>query len=111
MTGVEQGFDAIAVTHGDQFPRALVPQHKSILAAQVMHALGTEILEQMQGNLAVGAGAQMVAAALQISLDSFIIIKLAVRDDPHGLVFVGDWLVARVQIDDAQPRMSKYERA
>ena len=32
-----------------------------------------------------------------------VVVDLAVVDDPHGLVFIGQRLLARRQIDDAEP--------
>src|SRR5262249_30869148 len=89
--------------------RTFVPQHEGIFAAQAMHELGAEVLVEMQRDLAVGARAKAVAALLQFALDAFIIVELAIDDDPGALVFVGDGLIAGHQIDDAEPRMAEAD--
>ena len=36
-----------------------------------------------------------------------VIVDLAIEQHPHASIFIGHWLVAARQIDDAQPTMTK----
>ncbi len=45
---------------------------------------------------------EAVAASLQIGAQVAVIVNLAVKNGPDGLIFVGDRLVAGVKVDDAQ---------
>lgn len=47
--------------------------------------------------------AQAVAPAEQILPQIAIVIDFAVKDDPNGLVFIGDGLVPGMKIDDTEP--------
>jgi hypothetical protein len=46
-----------------------------------------------------------VAALLEFAALPLEVIKFAINDDADALVFVRDRLIARRQIDDAQPRV------
>src|SRR5438105_8142325 len=59
----------------------------------------------MQGDLAVGVSSKPVAALFQFAALALEIVKLTIHNDVDALIFVGDWLVSRLQIDDAQTRM------
>jgi len=45
-------------------------EHEGVLAAEVVQALGAVLLVQVQGDLAVRAGAEAVAAALEVGADA-----------------------------------------
>src|SRR5262249_38896282 len=59
------------------------------------------------GDLAVGAGAEAVALALEIAPHALEVVELAVGDDPQALVLTGDRLVAGGQVDDAESGMAE----
>jgi hypothetical protein len=61
----------------------------------------------VQGDLAVGAGAQAVAATLEVALSALEVVELAVDDDVQGLVLAGDRLIAGGQVDDAESGMDQ----
>src|SRR5690349_18755882 len=48
---------------------------------------------------------------LEFALDLFVSVELAVDDDVDRAVFIGDRLIARSQIDDAEPRMAERHAA
>ena len=109
--GVEERLHAEAVAYGDELARAAVPDHERVLAAQPMHALRAEILVQVQRDLTIRARAQPVAAALEIALHALVVVELAVRDDPGGLVLVRDRLIAAREVDDAEARVPERDAA
>ena len=105
--GVEERLDAESVTRREESLILLIPQRESELAAQLMQAVRSEILVQMERDLAVGAGAQAVAARLELTLDSLIVVELPVHDDMSSLILAGDRLITGTKIDDAESRVSE----
>ena len=65
----------------------------------------------MQGDLAVGTRAQLVATIGERALMALVVVELAVHDHVEALVLVRDRLVARREIDDAEPRMAEPDPA
>ncbi len=63
----------------------------------------------MQSNLAVRARAQPMSARFKFALDRLILIELAVRNDMGAIILARNRLVARGEIDNAQPRMAKSD--
>jgi len=61
----------------------------------------------VQRYLAVRTGAQAMARAFEWSLNSFVAVELAIDDDPDFVVFACNWLIAGLEVDDAEPRMTK----
>ena len=53
----------------------------------------------------------MSARRLELRLYALVVVELAVRDDPHALILVGDGLVARREVDDAEARVAKRDAA
>jgi hypothetical protein len=74
-----------------------------------MHELRAQILIKVQRDLAVGARAQTMAGLLEGALHAFVIVELAVDDDPGGFVLVGDRLIARHEIDDGKARVPEAD--
>jgi hypothetical protein len=44
-----------------------------------------------------------VALLLKAMTQILVIVDLAVKHEPQGAILVSDWLVAREQVNDAQP--------
>src|SRR5215468_3831657 len=63
----------------------------------------------MQSDLAVRLRPQPVSPAFQLALDRFITVELAVDDNACALVFAGDGLVARGQVDDAEAGVTESD--
>jgi hypothetical protein len=102
---VEQRLDAEAIPGGEERVAALVPQRKGKFAAQLRQAVRPGFFVEVQRNLAVRPGREPVPAPLEFAPDPFEIIKLAVHHDTDISVLAHEWLIARRQIDDAQPRV------
>jgi hypothetical protein len=111
VPGVKERLDAEAIPCREDRPAVLVPQHEGELAAEMVQALRAEVLVEMQGDLAVGPGAQVMPARFELALDRFIAVELAVHHDPRPAVFTGDRLVAGGQVDDAQPGVAEPDHA
>ena len=104
---VVEGLDAEAIAGGEERVVGAVPEHEGELAAQLVQAGRAEVLVEVQGDLAVGAGAEAVASALEVALHALEVVELAVDDDPQALVLAGDRLIAGGQVDDAEPGMAQ----
>ena len=104
---VVEGLDAEAIPGGEERVVGAVPEREGELAAQVAQAGRAEVLVEVQGDLAVGAGAEAVAPAFEVALDALEVVELAVDDDLQRLVLAGDRLIAGRQVDDAEPGMAQ----
>jgi hypothetical protein len=58
----------------------------------------------MRDNLRIGTGAKSVAAILKLRPQLLKVIDLAVEHYPNLAIFVEDWLMPSLQIDDASLR-------
>ena len=69
-------------------------------AAEPLHAF---LLVQVNQSFGVAGGAELVPARHQIGAQFLVAVDLAVEDDPHRAILIGDGLVAGGKIDDTQP--------
>ncbi len=111
VESVVERLDAKAITGGKELSRPFVPNGKRELTAQRMHRLGTEILVEVQRDLAVGPRAEDVTALLQPGSDLLEVVELAVGDETQRVILGGNRLIAGREIDDAQPRMAQADAA
>ena len=112
MKRIVERLDAETVARSEQRPVALIPDRERELAAQRVDDAGAMLLVEMEGDLAVGAGAERVAARIRSSrAETLEIVELAVGDElkPPGLV--GDRLTAGLEVHDAQARMAERRAA
>ncbi len=82
MGRVVEGLDAEAIPGGEERVVGAVPEHEGELAAQVAQAGRAVVFVEVQGDLAVGAGAEAVAPAFEVALRALEVVELAVDDDP-----------------------------
>src|SRR5689334_11659854 len=76
-----------------------------------MQTMRAEILVEVKRDLAVGPGAQAMTSLLELALDRFVTIELAIADDRRAIVFAGDRLIAGGEIDDAEARVAQTDPA
>ena len=107
VPGEEQRLDAEPVAGGEEPLLRLVPEHEGVLAAQLVEAVRAQVLVEVERDLAVGAGAEPVSRPFQLALDPLEVVELAVHDDVAPPVLARDRLVARHQIDDAEPGVAQ----
>jgi len=107
VLSVEQRLHPEAVARREEPLIAGIPDDERKLATQVMQALGTEVLVEMQCHLAVGPGAEAVAPRLEASANPLEVVELTVMHDDDRAVLVRDRLIARREVDDRQPRVTK----
>ena len=99
---IMEGLDAHPVARQDEAAPLLVPEGDGEHAVQAVNeALGLFLVE-VDDDLGVGAGRELVAAGLEVPAELGEIEDLAVVDDGHIPVLVVDRLVAGDEVDDAQ---------
>jgi hypothetical protein len=104
---VVQRLDAEAITGGEECVVAAVSEHEGELAPQVAQAGSALVFIEVQGDLAIGAGAEAVAPAFEVALRALKVVELAVDDDLERLILAGDRLIAGRQVDDAELGMAQ----
>src|SRR5262245_60282120 len=67
------------------------------------------IFVKMDDDFGVGIRAELMAAREQPPAQFGKIVNLAVEDYPDRAVFVGDWLMARGQVNDRKPPHSQRD--
>src|SRR5262249_32227107 len=79
-----------------------VPDRVGVHAAQPLQAFGTFLFVEVNQRLRVGRGVELVAARDQIGAQFLVLVDLAVEDDPDAAIFIGDGLVAGIEVDDGE---------
>jgi hypothetical protein len=97
-----QRLDADAIAGEQQRPRARVPDRHPEHPPEAGDGAGAPLFVGVHDHFGVGRGVEAVAVRFEIAPQFAEVVNLAVEDNPHGLVFVVDWLVARRQVDDAE---------
>ena len=64
----------------------------------------------MDDDFGIAAGAEPVAACDEAIAQLLKIVNLAVEGDPNSVVFIGQWLPSRGEVDDAEPRWPNAAR-
>ena len=72
-----------------------------------MHALLTPLLVGVDDRFRVAACLVTVSARLEVAADLGMVVDFAVVRDPDRVVLVGERLLPRAQIDDAQTAMGE----
>ena len=98
----EERADAEPVARQKEAAVPHVPDGDRELAVEAGQAVGSVLLVRVQDDLGVGGGAEPVPSGLQVQSQLRVVEHLTVEDDPQGLVFVRDGLLAGAQVDDAQ---------
>lgn len=88
---------------------ARVPNGESEHAAQMIYAVGAVFFVQVNDALCICVRAEDVAALFQVGAQLREIVDFPILDHPNSFIFVGDRLVAGVQVDDGQtPHSQPY---
>lgn len=56
----------------------------------------------MDNRFGVATSPELVAFSGQLRSELLVVVNLAVEDDPHGAILVGDWLVTPDEVNDGQ---------
>src|ERR1700686_2814831 len=82
-----------------------VPDSKSPLSIQVLDAVFSFFLVEMENNLCIRRRGEPVSLTKQLLPEFQIVEYLAVERDPQRTILVAHGLLAACKIDDAQPGM------
>src|SRR5215472_10444597 len=107
VEGVKQGLDPESVTSSKQRAMVVVPDNEGEFSTQLMQALRSEILVEVERYLAVRACAQPMPGSLELALDRLVAVELAVGDDLTAAVLTRNRLSAGREVNDAEPRVSE----
>ena len=92
--GIVQRLDAEAVARGEEFSVSFIPEDECEFAPQPLQAIGSQILVEVQCDLAIGAGVKPVAGCFQVMADSFEIVEFSINHNVELLILVGNRLSA-----------------
>ena len=93
--------------HEEKLLAVFVPDSEGEHAAQALHHIRTELLEQVYQHLGVGLGAEAVPFSDQKLAQLLVIVNFPVENRPDGPVFVGDGLLSGVQVDNGKTPVSQ----
>src|SRR5439155_13779954 len=100
--GVEERLLSQPVAGQEELPPSLIPHGKGEHAPQVRQEPGTVLLIEVDDHLRVGPCLEAVPPGLEQSSQFDEVVYLAVQDNPHGAVLIGDGLPAGIEIDDGK---------
>lgn len=92
MLGEEERLQPEAVTGREEPPFLFVPDNEGELPAEPLQASGTQLLVEVERDLAVRVRAEAVAPLLESRADLREPVELAVYDDPQASVLARDRL-------------------
>src|SRR5205085_4163866 len=104
---IEQRLDAEAVARGEKRLCPFVPQYEREFAAHLFETGRSVVLVEVERDLAVTLRAKPVAATLELALDAFVVVELAVDDGVNASVFVLERLISRRKVDDGKSRVAE----
>ena len=81
---------------------AFVPDSEREHPAQVIDQIGSIVLVQMDDHLRIRPRGEPMSARQQPLSQQLEVINLAIEDHPHRAIFIRQWLMTVVQVDDAQ---------
>src|SRR5580658_3904869 len=93
---------AQAISSQQQAAIALVKHRKSEHSPQLVYAIATKILIEMNNNLGIAVGVEDVAVFFQLAAKLTEIVNLAVKHYPDRAVLVEHRLMATSQVNDAK---------
>ena len=99
---VVERLDPQAVACQHRPPLATVPEREAEHPAELPRKLGARVFVEVRDDLGVAAGQKRMAAAFQPGPDLAVVVELPVLHGPDPPVFVGDGLVAALDVDDAE---------
>ena len=102
MRRVIERLDAEAIARGDELAIPRVPDREGELTTQRVDGACAPVFVEMERNLAVRPRPEVVTVALEVAANPLEVVELAVGDESQRARFVGDRLIAGLEVDDAQ---------
>src|SRR4051794_7830321 len=104
MPCIEQRLDAEAVAGSEEPAAVLVPKHEGEFTAQVLDTVDAVVLIEVESDFAVGTRGEAMPALLQFLPNGLVAVELAIHHDVRAVIFAAHGLIARGEIDNAEPR-------
>src|SRR6185436_20827580 len=98
---VEERLHAKAIPREKQPPRLLIPDGECEHASESIDEAHAPLLVSVHDDFGIRVGAESVTERGELRAYLGKVVDLAVEDDLHGAVFVGEGLIARRKVDDA----------
>src|SRR5262249_27899474 len=108
---VVEGLLAGAVAGEEQLLTATIEDREGEHPVQAVEARRAPLLVRVDDHLGVRAGAEVVAAVLELVAELDVVVDLAVRDHRERLILGEDGLAAALEIDDRQAAHPRGEPA
>src|SRR5581483_183899 len=99
---IVERLDAQSVPGNKETLLSSVPNRKGEHASEVLNAVATVFLVQVDNRLSIAMGPVFMATAHQIVAQAGMVIDFAVKDHPDGTIFIADWLMPGSKVHDAQ---------
>src|SRR2546430_12942817 len=96
--GIIQRLDSQSVPRQQQLPSPSIPESKGEHAAQVLHAVRSIFLIQMDDRLRIGGGVEGMSEAFQMRLKFSEVINFSVEYHPNRAILVVRRLVPGLQV-------------
>ncbi len=106
---IVQRFDAHPVARHEQAASFRVPNGEGKHPAELLDALGTLVLVQMNNDFRVGLRAKYVAPLDQPLPKLVEVVNLAIEHNPDRIVLIREGLASRAQVNDGEPTMSQTD--
>jgi hypothetical protein len=110
MLAVIEWLDAYTISRKKQSLPGSIPDRKGEHSTQIVDAFLGTFLIQVDNDLRVSGGLELVTARKQSLTQLRIIVDFAIKDDPNRAVLVGERLGACAQVDDRKPKMAETNR-
>jgi hypothetical protein len=102
---------AHAVTRQKELAALRVPDREREHPVQPLHALLAPLLPGVHEDFRVAMRAETMATTLQLRTQIGVVVDLSVERRPDGARLVGDGLITRVEVDDAEAPDAEREAA
>src|SRR5581483_4704615 len=99
---IVERLDAQSVPGNKETSLSSVPNRKGEHPSEVLNAVATVFLVQVDNRLSITMGPVFMATAHQIFAQSGMVIDFAVKDDPDRAIFIADRLMPGSKVHDAQ---------
>jgi hypothetical protein len=95
-----------AISSEDKAGSANVPQSDPEHPAQMLEQIEAFLFIEMDKDFRIRTTLKHVSLGLKHGTEFPKVVDLPITDNPHGLVFVGDGLMAAFEVNDAEPSHS-----
>jgi hypothetical protein len=100
--GIAQWLDAKPISGQHEPSMTGIPDSEAEHASQEIHTAHPMVLVQVDDDFDIRIGMETMAGGLQVSTQFLVVVDLSVAHNRDRAVFIGNGLIAVLQVDDAQ---------